>query len=328
MNKVGPKSQASNPGAIQRWSTEGVDAAKRFDLYAEALTLAVDQMHVASRNDGRFHAQVDALTLGPLSLIRAVGGAHRCVRDERDVAAGTQRSIHMILNTSSAWRLRHRGVQELRAGDIVLLDSDLGHDIELGEFAITHLKLSEPWLRQWLPCPQALAGLVVPHDAVWGQALTSFVQRLTPERVAGMPLAGHGMAEYIGMLLGLVAAETGASARQGTAPMARRLAERIRDMIVQHCTEPALVAAEVATNLGVSTRTLHRTLAGDGHTFTGLLMVARVNVAIRMLESPLMDGLTTAEIGRRAGFVDASHFARVIGARTGRTPRQMRLHRE
>lgn len=57
-------------------------------------------------------------------------------------------------------------------------------------------------------------------------------------------------------------------------------------------------------------------------------MAARVDVAIRMLEVPSMDGLATAEIGRRAGFVDASHFARVIHARSSRTPRQVRLRRE
>ncbi|MEP7295348.1 MAG: helix-turn-helix domain-containing protein [Burkholderiales bacterium] len=319
---------AESANAIQRWSTEDVGAAKRLDLYAEALTSAVDPMHVASRNDGLFRAQVDAVTLGPVSLIRAVGSTHRCVRDERDVAASGDRSVHMILNTSSAWRLRHRGLQDMRAGDIVLLDSDLGHDIELGEFAITHLKISEPWLRQWVPSPQVLAGCVVPRDAVWGQALTSFVQRLTPELVVAMPLTRHGLAEHIGMLLGLVAAESGKSAGRSLAPMTRGMVARVRDVILQRCTEPELSATDVARSLGLSTRTLHRTLAGSGNTFSGLLMAARVNVATRMLESPLMDCLTTAEIGRRAGFSDASHFARVINARAGRTPRQMRLQRE
>ncbi|CAN5430959.1 hypothetical protein BH11PSE9_BH11PSE9_17050 [soil metagenome] len=320
--------RAAKPDAIQRWSTDGAVAAKRLDLYAEALTSAVDPMHVASRDEGRFHAQVDAVNFGPLSLIRAVGGAHRCVRDEHDVAASGARSIHMILNTSSAWRLRHRGMLDMRAGDIVLLDSDLGHEIELGEFSITHLKLPEPWLRQWVPSTQALAACVVPRDAVWGQALTSFVHRLTPEVVAGMPMSGQGLAEHIGMLLALVAAETGAEGPTAAAPRARALAERIGDVIVERCTETSLSVTDVAVSLGVSTRTLHRALAGSRHTFGGLLMAARVDVAIRMLDSPSMDGLTTAEIGRRAGFVDASHFARVIHARSGRTPRQLRLRRE
>jgi AraC-like DNA-binding protein len=314
--------------AIQRWTTEGVDSAKRLDLYAEALHTAVDPMRVVSRNDGRFHARVEAVSLGPVSLIQAVGGAHRCVRDERDVAATEGRSIHLILNTSSAWRLRHRGEQVMRRGDVVLLDSDLGHDIDLGEFAITHLKLAEPWLRQWVPSTQALAGCVVPHDTGWGQALTGFVRQLTPDFVARAPVPGHLLAEHLGVLLALVASETGAAPGPCAAPRTRGPADRIREMIVQRCTEPALAATDVARSLSLSTRTLHRTLASRGDSFASLLMAARVKVAIRLLESPLMDGLTTAEVGHRCGFLDASHFARVIHARRGCTPRQIRLQRD
>jgi AraC-like DNA-binding protein len=43
-----------------------------------------------------------------------------------------------------------------------------------------------------------------------------------------------------------------------------------------------------------------------------------------MLASPLFKRVTTAEIGRRAGFLSASHFARVIRNRTGLTPLQLR----
>ena len=42
---------------------------------------------------------------------------------------------------------------------------------------------------------------------------------------------------------------------------------------------------------------------------------------------PLFDRVTTAEIGRRAGFSDASHFAKVMRVRTGRSPLQIRRSR-
>jgi AraC-like DNA-binding protein len=63
----------------------------------------------------------------------------------------------------------------------------------------------------------------------------------------------------------------------------------------------------------------------DGSGWQG--MQARVDVATRMLRSPLFDRVTTAEIGRRAGFSDASHFARVLRKRTGQTPLQVRKAR-
>lgn len=58
-----------------------------------------------------------------------------------------------------------------------------------------------------------------------------------------------------------------------------------------------------------------------------MLIQARVDVASRMLQSPLFDRVTTVEIGRRAGFSDASHFAKVLRTRTGQTPLQMRRAR-
>jgi AraC-like DNA-binding protein len=53
-------------------------------------------------------------------------------------------------------------------------------------------------------------------------------------------------------------------------------------------------------------------------------MAARVELATRMLESPLFRRLTTSEIGRRAGFSDPSHFARVYRPVCGRTPASAR----
>jgi AraC-like DNA-binding protein len=88
--------------------------------------------------------------------------------------------------------------------------------------------------------------------------------------------------------------------------------------------EPQLTAAEVASSVNISLRTLHRVLATANGTFGARLIDARARVAIRMLTSPLFNRVTTGEIGRRAGFLSASHFARVICNRTGRTPLQLR----
>jgi AraC-like DNA-binding protein len=58
--------------------------------------------------------------------------------------------------------------------------------------------------------------------------------------------------------------------------------------------------------------------------FGNLLVGARAAVGVRMLESPLFRKLSVVEIAHRAGFSDASHFARVVRNRTGRTPTQLR----
>ena len=88
-----------------------------------------------------------------------------------------------------------------------------------------------------------------------------------------------------------------------------------------------LLVGDVAAVLNLSPRTLHRVLASYGETFGRKLIDARFDVAMRMLESRLFDQVTTAEIGRRAGFPNASHFTRVCRARRGCTPGQLRRAR-
>jgi AraC-like DNA-binding protein len=91
--------------------------------------------------------------------------------------------------------------------------------------------------------------------------------------------------------------------------------------------EPSINATEIAQSLNISTRTLHRNLATCSATFGATLMASRIELATRMLQSPLFRRLSTAEIGRRAGFLDASHFSRAFRKRVGRSPSQVRENR-
>jgi transcriptional regulator GlxA family with amidase domain len=106
-------------------------------------------------------------------------------------------------------------------------------------------------------------------------------------------------------------------------PDTRRLAAII-DCITQRCTEPELTGGDVAKSQDISVRTLHRAFAATNATFGGKLVEGRARVALRMLTSPLLSRVVMTEIGRRAGFLSASHFARVMRNQTGHTPLHLR----
>ena len=206
------------------------------------------------------------------------------------------------------------------AGDAVFVDSDLEYRLDLPfAYDVVHLRLSEAFVMQWVSRPSALVGTSISPKSGWGSSLCSFVRQLTPEFAANAPLPQAVIADQLGALLALV----GADASSALALPSRKdkvFLQRILDCIAQRCAEPPLVASDIAASLNISTRTLHRTLASDGKMFSNVLMAARISVAARMLASPLFKRLTTAEIGRRAGFSDASHFARVFKRHTGTTP--------
>lgn len=308
---------------IHYWSTREVPEAQQMDYYASVLSSAVDPMGITKRVRGSFEADIESTDLGPISLVHGQGAAHDCVRDRRDIARSTGRNFHLIINTGSAWRVDHRERINLRKGDGVLLDSRYGYRLDfLDPFENVHLKLSEEWLMRWIPDADAVVGRPIPFDGAWGRALTAFVSQLTPDFAVAAPLPQSLIAEHVGALCALYANEL--SGARESRPTERTLRDRIEEIIVQRCTEFSLSARDVADALGASTRTVHRGLASCQQTFGASLMAARVELATRMLESPLFRRLTTSEIGRRAGFSDPSHFARVYRRIRGITPAQVR----
>ena len=308
---------------IHHWSTRDVPETQQMDYYASVLGSAVDPMGITKRVRGSFEADIESTDLGPISVVHGRGPAHDCIRDGRDIARSTGRNFHLIINTGAAWRVDHRQRLALRQGDGVLLDSRYGYRLDFPDvFANVHLKLSEEWLTRWIPDSDAIVGRAIPFDGAWGRALTAFVSQLTPDFVVAAPLPHAVIADQVGALFALYANEL--SGIRYSKPADRALRERIEEIITQRCTEFSLGAQDVADALGVSIRTVHRGLAACQQTFGASLMAARVQLATRMLESPLFRRLTTGEIGRRAGFSDPSHFARVYRRFCGRTPAQAR----
>jgi AraC-like DNA-binding protein len=223
--------------------------------------------------------------------------------------------------------MEHRGDHRIRAGDVVMADSEVPMGLDIRKrYEFVNLAMPPDWLKTWVPNPQWLVGRSLLDHSRWGPALSSYLAMLAPQVGAHLPVSGEAVASHVGGLLALITEDI----RGGTAKLSKAsasLQQRAVDCIVQRCQEPALMAPDVATSIGVSVRTLHRTLAMNGTSFSAVLMKARVDAATRMLESPLFRRLTVGEIGRRAGFSDASHFSRTIRSVCGTTPQQLRVRR-
>ena len=209
-------------------------------------------------------------------------------------------------------------------GDLIFYDSRDPLDCNLLlHWSGLNLQLSEQFVRKWVPNPAVLGWRNICRDSQWGRVLASYVAQLSPEFVVHAPLPQGVLIDQLGALLALTASEL-SGRRAVSTPAERSVRDHVYDHIRQRCADTSLQAADVASSLHMSKRSLHRALAACGETFGAMLIQARVDLAVRMLQSPLFDRVTTAEIGRRAGFSDASHFVKVLRSRTGQTPLQMR----
>ncbi|KWE50853.1 hypothetical protein WL76_20985 [Burkholderia ubonensis] len=305
-------------------STEDVPPAQRLDYWADILASALVPMAIRSPFPGQFESNLLSTAIGPLTITELSGSVHDALTTSHEIARSQGRSFHLVMCRNHPWTMTHRGQARLLPGELAFFDTRFEFEMNCPEsYDFLNLTIPPEWLATWGVNLDVLTGRRISTNSGWGRVLCSYVDQLSPDFIASAPLPESVLADQVGALLALTVHEMSGESPDPS-PTTRSLLERIHDCLAQRCTEPQLTASDISTQLNVSVRTLHRVLASGGESFGQQLLKARTQIAIRMLESRALDHVTTAEIGRRAGFMDASHFVRVIHQRTGHTPRQLR----
>lgn len=104
-------------------------------------------------------------------------------------------------------------------------------------------------------------------------------------------------------------------------PRAASLADRVRRSLAERLPDGEARAASVAAGLSMSVRTLHRTLAAEGTTFSQILDQYRHERAVQALAD---ERIGIAEIAFALGFSELSSFYRAFRRWTGCTPAEYR----
>jgi len=307
---------------LLRWSTDAVEARNRLDYWVGAICECFLEMEASSPMPSRFGCELLSAPLHNLRVNHVRGSAQDVFRTRAAIARSRKNFYYLLCKESTPCNVVQQGVHadRLLPGDLALIDSRRCYELHFPENVdIFSIQLPTEWLETWLPDSRLHLGHRIDGGLGWGLALSAYVRQLSTP-IGALPASL--VADHLGSLLSL------ALERERTEPpMARDLAARIDEVLGSRCTEPDLCASDIAATLGISVRTLHRTLASRQQTFADRLMQHRMQRARRMLESPAFDRVTTAEIGRRVGLVDPSHFVRVCRRLAGCTPQELRLRR-
>ena len=313
---------------VFRWTTDSVAPAQKLDTYVGLVCEQFLQMTTSTTKRGDFHSALAIESLGELRVATMGGDTQDSRRTIRDISRTKEHAYHLLVSTRRPWTQWHQGsTMQFAEGDVVLVDTRHEHGAYwLDNCEAVNVRMPIEWLRTWIDDPRRVVGKRIPGDSGWGRVLSLYIQQLSPERGMPRPIAETVMADQIGALVALASTQMPGSSSEAPCdyPTKRR---QIVACIHQRCVEQQLVAADVAQSVGLSVRTLHRILAAAGETFGQHLVAARADVALRMLQSSLFDRLTSAEVAARAGFLDASHFAKVFRRRFGSNPSVLRSNR-
>jgi AraC-like DNA-binding protein len=311
-----------------RLSTSTVAAVHRLSYGISLVSSSLIPSAITTQSPLEYELEMAALELPSVSVVTQSGSPQRSVRARPELRRTLQRSFSLVLVLGGSWQVQSVTRTRFGPGDLIFYDTRNLLDCDLRtRWSDIILQLSEEFVRRWVPDTACLCARRISRESQWGRVLASFVAQLSPSFVAQAPLPQAMLMDQLGALLALTATELSGS-RAISTPVDRSVRDQVYDHIKQRCPDTSLQAAHVASSLNISKRTLHRALAKCGATFGSMLIQARVDLATRMLQSPLFDRVTTAEIGRRAGFSDASHFTRVMRRCTGHTPLQMRRARD
>ena len=302
-------------------STDDVEPDRRVRHWRDAVHEAVIEMELLPNHRGDFFSRIDLCPLQGIVPHRAIGSPQKISRTRSEIGHGDKNAYYLISQSHLPWHCEHAGMSHVvGAGESVLVDSRTPYAFKF-EQGLDDLSVELPvaWVERWLPDPSRVIGRPLAAASGWGLALRGAKEAMAPGALAALAVPDELIEDQLGALLALAS-----GTRLDPALQDRPLYERCVAEVRSRLSKPGLVASEIAATCNVSLRTLHRVFAAEDRTFAGVLMRERIDAAARMLADKRFRGLTVAEIGRRCGFADGSHFARQFRRLRHTRPQQFR----
>jgi AraC-like DNA-binding protein len=311
---------------LRRWTTDTVPDAQRLDYWVGAISDGFLAMEASSPQREGFQGALCSVALGAVGVNWVQSSPQDVYRTRRGIARSPDNFHYLLGNLGSAWLAEQDGRRaRLLPGDFVLVDSRRCYEFHFPEGPSTvSLELPLDWVKTWLAQPERQVARRIDASHGWGRALAAFAGQWRPEWAQATPLPAALLTDQLGSLLSLALGDGPPADEPLGTSATQALCGRARAQVAERLAEPGLTAQHIADALGVSVRSLHRALAQARCSFATELLAQRMAVARRMLGTPHFDRLSVAEVGRRVGYTDASHFVRTCKRHLGHTPQALR----
>lgn len=305
--------------SIRRWSTDDVEPRLRREYWIDAIGHSLARSDIDISDSERFQAKLLSGDFGPLRMSRTMATVGRRVRrTRRNIALDSRDSYHLVTSHNGPWSVHtERGSVDLRGQDAVLLSSGREYAIHLpDESDLILVGLPSHWIEGWIYRADDHVGAHIDASAGWARVLCAFIRQMFQDFQDSVAHDASLLASELGALAGRTLNPPSDIQLSRSSELAGKIQRCIRD---RH-REASIAAVDIATDLGMSVRSLHRHLAVLGVSMAKYLMETRVESAKAMLTSRAFRNLSVAEIGHRCGYGDASHFIKQFRRSTAMTP--------
>lgn len=315
---------ATDEPHVLRLSTSQFGDRDAVEAFREVFGRAILRIEIEPTETGPFDAD---LTIRSFNGFGLAGGRLSGMSNTHTEALIDNDDVVLVMIDGGAAVLEHKGrTVEVGDGEVALTDSG-----EAGTFAtVTPLRVTNlRFARQNLGLGEARLGHAlraskVPQTPAL-RLLKHYVASLSHEAALQSAETRRTVATHLHDLaaLALGATNDAAAVATGRGLRGARL-QAIRADIQQNLSDPRLSAETVARRQGITARYVRLLLESEGESFSGLVMGARLERALRMLADPRMAHRTISGIAFDCGFSDLSYFNRSFRRRFGLTPSEAR----
>ncbi|ADO48893.1 transcriptional regulator, AraC family [[Enterobacter] lignolyticus SCF1] len=312
------------------WSTSNGEMEDKFSEFDSILSKSLIKVTTVISNPADFWCHLSSHHAGLFSVTDINGSVKQSRRSAKDLARSESDAFHLVYSGLPWLFVNHLGHElPVPAGTLVLIDTRKQYISSLPEgFLNRTVTLPREWLQTWIPEPEKIIELNLCHLSGWGKVIASYIENLSPQYLEKNDFQSSLLLDQLGVMLSFLYNEVVCENASPGHFSHDRHYQRIVDSLQQRHTNILLKAEEIAHEVGMSIRNLHRVMANQGTSYGQVLMNFRAQTALRMLKADKYDELSISEIARRAGFVDTSHFSRVCKKHFGLSPGQIRKNRD
>jgi AraC-like DNA-binding protein len=334
-------------GALDRFSTRGLPAARRIELWEEHNAHALVALQCRMLDESALEAAETNVQLDRLHLARVEANPHAVERTERTVRTRPTESVALYFTLAGeAIFADDAGTRTLRPGQLLVCDADRpflrGFSQGLEELAV---KVPYDVLRSvggTMPRTARVinfrrrAGAGGKAAQAWGTDTYAAALATLVERAVGPRGDGSANEDALVELVTAVLARPGAAGvgapspdtaarTTGTATAGAHFTAA-EQYVRQWLRDPTLSARRIADAIGLSERQLSRVFAERGTSVPRFVARRRVEMASRMLRMESYAEQTVEAIGLRCGFSSAAQFSRVFREQSGMSPSEARRY--
>jgi AraC-like DNA-binding protein len=271
---------------------------------------------------GEFHAVVDRMRVGFISLSRVVSDAHVALRTTQNIAKHPADAYKVSFQVEGDCWIEQDGRRALlEPGSLAIYDTGRPYSLEFAGRSASIIALLP---RAELPLDSAQVASVSAKNLtarpVLGDTLSALLTRTLSGEMQSGPTGDYHLSRAIAELIAaIVTAENLAHAPSDSAREAQLASLKL--YALAHLSNPELTIDDAAAANYVSTRTTQRLFNSEGTTFATWLRSERLARAHHRLVTSA-DAIT--DIAHECGFASATHFSRAFREQYGASARETR----